>query len=128
MEYITKWGKHYWEWGGVAHTIAVLGLVALMGLGVTLESVGGWSACAPGLVGEAGKGRKREGERRWSYGFSWRVGWAYLQRSWMIAVLRSEALLMLVWWTESWEWEWVCLLPWMKWLWRGLGTAWPGLG
>ncbi len=128
MEYITKRERGYWEWGGVAHTIAVLGLVVLMGLGVTLESVGGWSACPPHLIGEAGKGWKREGERRRLYGFSWRVGWAYLQRSWMMAVLRSEALLMLVWWTESWEWEWVCLLWLVEWLWRGLGAAWPGLG
>jgi len=128
MKYITKRERGYWEWGGVAHTIAVLGLVALTAMGMPLESLGGWSACPPQLVRVEGERWKRRGAREGAYEFSWRVGWVYLQRSWMMTAVRSEALLMLVWWTESWEWEWLCLLTWMGWLWRGLGAAWPGLG
>jgi len=30
--------------------------------------------------------------------------------------------------TGRWEWDWVCLLPWLAWLWKGLGLVWPGLG
>jgi len=28
--------------------------------------------------------------------------------------------------TDRQEWEWVCLLPWAVWLWKGI--AWPELG
>jgi transposase-like protein len=37
-------------------------------------------------------------------------------------------LLGLVVLTDGWEWDWVCLLPWLAWLWKGVGVAWPGLG
>jgi transposase-like protein len=46
----------------------------------------------------------------------------------MVAVARSEGLMVLVSLTEHPEWEWVCLLPWVTWLWKGLGVVWPGLG
>jgi hypothetical protein len=51
-----------------------------------------------------------------------------LRRSWLSPVLRSEVLLVLVLLTERPKWEWVCLLPWLAWLWKGVGIAWPGLG
>jgi transposase-like protein len=46
----------------------------------------------------------------------------------MIPAIRSEALMGLVFVNEAWEWEWVCLLPWAGWLWKGAGMMWPGLG
>jgi transposase-like protein len=46
----------------------------------------------------------------------------------MVTAVRSEALMLLVFLTGCQEWEWVCLLPWAVWLWKGLGAAWPGLG
>jgi hypothetical protein len=52
----------------------------------------------------------------------------WLRRSWPLPVLRSEVLLALVLLTGRWEWDGVCLLPWLAWLWKGLGLAWPGLG
>jgi transposase-like protein len=42
--------------------------------------------------------------------------------------VRSEALLMLVVLTECWAWAGICLLPWVGWLWKGIGLGWPGLG
>jgi hypothetical protein len=42
------------RWGAVAHTIAVLGLVALtVATGTTLESIGGWFAYPPQAIGLA---------------------------------------------------------------------------
>jgi transposase-like protein len=46
----------------------------------------------------------------------------------MVVAARSEALMVLVSLTDSQEWEWLCVLPWVVWLWRGLGVAWPALG
>jgi hypothetical protein len=46
----------------------------------------------------------------------------------MVVAVRSEALLVLVFLTEWWGWEWVCLLPWVAWLWKGAGVVWPRLG
>jgi transposase-like protein len=51
-----------------------------------------------------------------------------MRRSWMLAAVRSEALLVLTGLTEQPAWEWVCLLPWLAWGWKGLGVAWPALG
>jgi hypothetical protein len=45
----------------------------------------------------------------------------------MVAALRSEAVLLLTFLTDHWEWHGLCLLPWGVWLWKGLGVAWPGL-
>jgi transposase-like protein len=46
----------------------------------------------------------------------------------MVAAVRSEALLLLVFLSDQWEWHGVCLLPWGEWCWRGLGVIWPALG
>jgi len=51
-----------------------------------------------------------------------------MRRSWVVAAVRSEALMALVCLTGRQEWEWVCLLPWVAWLWKGMGVAWPRLG
>jgi len=116
------------RWGAVAHTIAVLGLVVLTAAGVTLESVGVWVTYPPPAIVLAGV--RRVGHKRWvrRCGFVWRTGWAWLGRSWMVAAVRSEALMVLVHLSERREWGWVCLLPWVAWLWKGTGIAWPGLG
>jgi hypothetical protein len=46
----------------------------------------------------------------------------------MVVAARSEALLVLVFLTEGWAWEWICLLPWVAWGWKGAGVVWPRLG
>jgi len=115
-------------WGAVVHTTAVLGLVVLTVTGTLLEDIGGWVACPPQAVEL--EGGRRGGHRRRSCrcGFAWRVGWHWMRRSWKVAAARSEALMVLVFLTDQREWEWVCLLPWVAWLWKGMGVAWPGLG
>jgi hypothetical protein len=45
-----------------------------------------------------------------------------------VAAVRSEALLLLAFLSERWEWHGVCLLPWGVWVWKGLGVAWPRVG
>jgi transposase-like protein len=127
MECTIGWANHQREWGGTAHIIAVMGLVVLMGLGVSLESSGGWVACPPWVV--VGEGRRRRRRRRqWHTGFAGRAGWEWLRRHWMVTAIRSEALMVLVFLTDSQAWEWVWLLPWVVWLWKGTGVLWPDLG
>jgi transposase-like protein len=58
---------------------------------------------------------------------NWQAGWEWLRRSWVIPAVRSEALLVLVFLVERREWEWVCLLPWVAWVWKGAGVVWPRL-
>jgi transposase-like protein len=48
-----------------------------------------------------------------------------MRRSCVVALVRSETLLLLAVLTGHEEWEWVCLLPWASWLWRGIGVACP---
>ena len=115
------------RWGATAHTIAVLGLVVLTATGATLESVRGWVDCPPPVtIWERERGARQRG-RRWRCGFAWRAGWYWLRRSWEVPAARSEALLVLACLSERQEWEWVCELPWVGWLWKGLGVAWPRL-
>ena len=128
MQCITGWMERQRRWGAIAHTIAVLGLVLLLSMGCAPESLGGWVAYpAQGRVaGQAGrKGSKKQHQE---HGWAWRVGLTWLRRSWLLAALRSEVLLALVLLTDRWEWDWACLLPWLAWLWKGLGIVWPGLG
>ena len=116
------------QWGAIGYTIAMVGLVALTTLGVPLESSGGWEACPPVLVGAGERQRQRRRQRHGHPGFAWREGWAWLRRTWMVTAVRSEALMVLVFLTDWREWEWVCVLPWVVWLWKGVGVACPGLG
>jgi transposase-like protein len=128
MQCITGWVEGQRRWGAIAHTIAVLGLMLFLVMGCAPESLGAWVACpAQGWVaGQAGRqaGRKRHP----GHGWAWRVGWMWLRQSWPLAALRSEMLLALVLWTERWQWDWACVLPWLAWLWKGVGLIWPGLG
>ena len=125
MEYIIGWSRRQ---GNLAHTLAVVGLVVLLAAGTVPEGLGGLMVYpAPGVVvGQAGRQACRE--RHPATGWAWRVGWAWLGRSWLVPVLRSEALLLLVLLNDGQGWGWVCLLPWLAWLWKGLGIAWPSLG
>jgi len=127
MKCTKGWKDRQWEWGAAVHTVALIGLVMLAGMGISLESSEGWIACPPKLVKLE---REKEGRRKRQScgGFAWRAGWAWMRRGWVVAAVRSEALMMLVFLTRHWEWRGLCLLPWGLWLWKGLGVAWPGLG
>jgi transposase-like protein len=127
MQCTIGWANHQRQWGATAHRIAVVGLVALMAMGVSLESGGGWVACPP-LVMEGGRQDRRQ---RWGQrhdGFAGQAGWDWLRRQWIVTAARSEALMVLVFLTDCQAWEWVWLLPWVEWLWKGMGVTWPGLG
>ena len=120
MQCITGWRKR--QWGEIAHTVAVLGLIVLAIEGVRPESHGGWVACPPRWV-RIGRERQRGGCIRG--GIAWSAGWAWMRRSCVVALVRSETLLLLAVLPGREEWEWVCLLPWASWLWRGIGVACP---
>jgi NAD(P)-dependent dehydrogenase (short-subunit alcohol dehydrogenase family) len=88
MQCTTGWGKRHWQWGVVVHTLAVLGLMVLAGVGIYLESSGGWVVCPPQLVGT---GERGEQQRRCRYGrFAWRAGWGWMRRSWMVVAARND--------------------------------------
>jgi hypothetical protein len=127
MQCTTRWANHQRQWGAAAHTIGVVGLLALMVLGVSLESSGGWVACQP-LVGVGIRrcDRRKRGQRH--EGFAGQAGWVWLRRQWIVTAMRSEALMVLVFVTDCQAWEWVWVLPWAVWLWKGLGVMWPSLG
>lgn len=115
------------QWGMLAHTIAVLGFVALAMTGIAMESSGGWVACLPRVIVLREQRQERRRRERCS-GMNWRAGWAWMRRSWVVAAVRSEALWLLVIASEHWEWEVVCLLPWLVWVWKGMGIGWSELG
>lgn len=57
MKYTTEWQKRYQEWGAGACAVAMVWVVALAVAGAPLESVLGWMACPPWVIGGE---RKRE--------------------------------------------------------------------
>jgi len=116
------------QWGAIACMIAVSGLVVLAVTGIVVESVWGLVACPAQLVGKEEKQRERFERRCKHREFAWRAGWWWLRQSWVVVAVRSEAMMALVVVTECEEWGWVCVLPWVVWLWKGVGVAWPGLG
>ncbi|MGD2207726.1 MAG: transposase [Anaerolineae bacterium] len=50
-----------------------------------------------------------------------------MRRSWVVVAIRSEVLLGWTVLASLPEWRWLCLLPWLEWLWKGIGIAWPNL-
>jgi len=128
MKYTTKWQKRYQEWGAGACAVAMVWLVVLAASGAPLESQLAWAVCPPWVIGERRKRRRGGRQDQRATGVCWWEGWEWLRGSWVLPVARSEALLVLVFLTELWEWEWICLLPWVAWLWKGAGVVWPRLG
>ena len=92
--------------------------------GSRLENLAGWIACPPRWVRI---GQERRSETGVQGGIAWSVGWAWMRRSWLLTLARSETLLLLAVVPGHEEWVWVCMLPWANWLWRGIGAACPGL-
>jgi hypothetical protein len=114
--------------GTVAHTIAVIGLVVLAATGTPLESIGGWLGGSALVAMCGGKGQAGSRQSRFECKYAWRGGWTWLRRSWVVAAARSEILMLVVFVNDRQEWEWVCLLPWVAWVWTGMGGVWPRLG
>ncbi len=128
MKYTTSWRKRYQDWGVRACAVAMVGLVILTAAGAPLESVPGWIVCPAKVIGGGRKRGRVEQRVRCPARANWRAGWEWLRRSWMVPAARSSGLLVLAFLTERWAWEWVCLLPWIAWLWKGSGVVWPRLG
>jgi transposase-like protein len=108
------------QWCELVHVLAVVGVVILAIRGEGLEQLEGWIAYPSRWVR---LGEERHQEKQLRGGLVWCVGWAWMRRSWMVALVRSEMLLLLALWSGQTEREWVCLLPWASWVWRGLGAA-----
>ena len=68
MQCITGWRNR--QWGEIAHTVAVLGLIILAIEGVRLESLVGWVACPPRWVRIGGAQQRA---RHVGNGISWSV-------------------------------------------------------
>ncbi|TLN23843.1 hypothetical protein FDZ71_02380, partial [bacterium] len=126
MKCTTGWSNRHWQWGAVAHFVACMGLVVLAIMGTPLECSQGWVACPPPLVRIGSQAQEtRQGSQCWAP--TWQAGWAWIRQSWMVAAVRSQALLLVVLVTDHWEWHGLCLLPWGEWCWQGLGVVWPTL-
>lgn len=128
MKYTTEWQKRYQDWGVGACVVAMVGLVLLTATGAPLESLSGWTVCPAWMICGERKQERMQQPGRCPARANWRGGWEWLRWSWVRPAVRSEALLVLVLLTERWAWEWVCLLPWIAWLWKGLGVIWPRWG
>lgn len=118
MQCITGGRKR--QWCELVHVLAVVGVVLLAIGGEVQEQLEGWIAY-PACGVRFGEEWRQEKHQRG--GIAWSVGWAWMRRSWMSALVRSEALLLLAVWSGHTEREGVCLLPWVSWLWRGMGAA-----
>jgi transposase-like protein len=127
MRHGRAWANRFWQWGATGHALAVVGLVVWAAVGIRLEGVGGWVACPPQVIEIGGQPQFKRERRSVHQEFAWQAGWAWLKRSWLVTAVRSEAVWLLVVWQEWWAWEWLILLPWVLWLWQGLGVAWPRL-
>jgi transposase-like protein len=127
MQCTTEWKRWYRSVGEVAHAVAVLGLVWMTVMGQPVESIAGWIAYPPRVI-ELDGGKPRKKREKCCAGMAWRAGWGWMRRSWQVVAIRSGTLLILVCLNDKPRWRWVSLLPWVVWVWRGLGIAWPGLG
>lgn len=120
MQCITGWKGR--QWGEVARSVAVIGLVIWSTVGIKIESLEGWVACRPRWVSI---GRACQREQRMRRGVVWSAGWIWMRRSWVVALVRSETLLLLAVVPGHEEWVWLSVLPWASWVWRGIGAASP---
>jgi len=124
MKCTIGWSNRHLQWGAVVHWVASIGLVVLAVVGTPVDSSEGWVTCPPELAMIGSQG-ERTGRR---IRFSAPAWWGWMRQSWVVAAVRSEALLLLVFLSDHWEWHGVCLLPWGEWCWRGIGVTWPALG
>lgn len=111
-------------WLGL-HVLAAVSLLGLALLGQVPAEVAGW------LPRPLTAGRPERGRRRTVQGGCWCTGWRalgdYLGQSWRPVLVRSLLLWGLWAWCGGWGPAWLRLLPWVLWLWQGLGAGWPRL-
>ncbi len=118
-----RWVDQPW-WIGF-HVLAVVSLLGLALLGQVPGDVGGW-VLRPTAADVASPVRQ-PARRGACEGGRWQALGCYLLQTWRPVVLRS----LLLWglWEGSGRWgpAWLRLVPWVLWLWRGLGAGWPAL-
>ena len=124
MECSTGWRCRQRQWLGLVHIVVVLTVLLLTAKGESQSSWAGVVCCRAGPIGVWRPRRGRKAERQAP---CWGLGWAWMRRSWTVVVIRSEALLAWVALSGHTEWRWLCLLPWIEWLWKGIGVVWPSL-
>ena len=118
MQCITRERKR--QWSEMVQILALVGLVVLAIRGEKLELLEAWAAYPPCWVR---LGIERRPEKHTRNGIVWSAGWVWMRRSWVVALVRSELLLLLAVLPGHTEREWLCLLPWASWVWRGIGAA-----
>jgi transposase-like protein len=124
MQCTTGWGHRQRQWLGLVHLVAVLAVILVAARGERRDSWAG-AVCRgslPSGVWSVWRGRK--GQRQAP---RWDVAWAWMRGSWVVVAIRSEVLLGWAVLAGHREWTWLCLLPWVEWLWKGMGVAWPSL-
>jgi transposase-like protein len=108
------------------HGLVILSCVVLALLGQVPKASGGWVSCLPQMTKlewiKPGHPPKRErGEREGRLG----RGWHWLRTSWHIPATRSLVLWGMWQMSGGWGPGWVAGLPWLVWVWQGLGRIWP---
>jgi transposase/DNA-directed RNA polymerase subunit RPC12/RpoP len=104
-------------------------------VGQVPESSLGWVSYPPGMLEFQGASKPRH--RKWrenEWGSNLTAGWAWVQRTWVRALARSEWLATLslvrigLGQARFSMLDWAWLLPWGEWALEGLSVVWPWLG
>lgn len=112
------------QWLGLVHIVVILAVLLVTAKG---ESRGSWAGVVCCRTRPIGVWRSRRGRKAESQAPCWGLGWAWMRRSCVVVAIRSEVLLAWAALGGHAEWRWLCLLPWLEWLWKGIGVVWPSL-
>jgi transposase-like protein len=112
--------------GALWHGLVIVSIIGMALLGQVVTEQAGWVLGGAGSEVVPRRMRcAREQRVRVSSG---RAGlWLQLVQSGQIALVRSLLLWGLWWWSGAAGPAWLRLWPWLIWLWRGVGLAWPRL-
>lgn len=110
------------------HSLVVLSVLGLALLGQAPVDAAGW-IIKPTVYAERCERKKQQGSGKRPRSLRARLSavGSYLAQSWQPVLLRS--LMLWVLWAGSGmrAGDWVGLVPWLVWVWRGLAVSWPGL-
>ena len=112
------------------HALVVFSLLMLAVVSRMPDSQAGWVTCPPYrvMVVPESRGHVRRGCLGQGGCSSVRGRWLYLGRSCHIALLRSLVLWGLWHFSGQAGSSWMRMVPWLLWLWQGVGDLWPWLG
>ena len=112
------------QWVRLLHIVAILAVLLMTAKG---ESRGSWAGVVCYRAHPVGVWCPRRGRKAEGQALRWGLGRAWMRRSWVVMAIRSEVLLVWAILGGHPEWRWLCLLPWLEWLWKGVGVVWPSL-